>query len=56
MPTLCLFGGGGGSSMKFVSSATAPLDTSGRTVWFNTTNNHLYFYSNGEWRAINTYN
>jgi hypothetical protein len=57
MPTILAFGGGGGG-MKFVRQATAPtlskyLD--GSWAWFNTTDNQIYFYSAGAWRALNTW-
>jgi len=54
MPTICAFAGGGGG-VKFVSSQTAPADTSGRTIWYNSSDHRLYVYSDSAWRAINTY-
>ena len=67
MPTILAFGGGGGGGMKFISAAptsTTPAEPSGYTgtkykdgswAWWNTTNNLLYFYTGGQWRAVNTY-
>jgi hypothetical protein len=41
--------------MKFYSGSSAPGDTSGRTVWYDTTNKVLKFYVNGAWQGMNTY-
>ena len=56
MPTILAFGGGGG--MKFISQDTAPTASKyldGSWAWYNTTNDLLYFYTGGQWRAVNTY-
>ena len=41
--------------MKFHSGTSAPSDTSGKTVWYDTTNKVLKFYVNGAWTGLNTY-
>lgn len=41
--------------MKFSSGTSAPSDTSGKTVWYDTTNKVLKFYVNGKWMGMNTY-
>lgn len=66
MPTILAFGGGGGGGMKFISAAPtgSPAQPSGYTdskykdgswAWWNTSNSRLYFYTGGQWRAVNTY-
>ena len=41
--------------MKFHSGTSAPSDTSGKTVWYDTTNKVLKFYVNSAWQGMNTY-
>ncbi len=41
--------------VKWYSGSSAPSDTSGQTLWFDTSTNLLKFYANGTWRAFNTY-
>lgn len=68
MPTILAFGGGGGGGMKFISASSTGSGTSiqpsgytdakykdGSWAWYNTSNDRLYFYSNNQWRALNTY-
>ena len=43
------------SYMKFYSGTSAPADTSGKTVWYDTSNKVLKFYVNGTWMGLNTY-
>ena len=57
MPTVLAFSSGGGG-MALIVSATMPTDLQyldGRTVWLNSTNNKIYFYTDNAWRALNTY-
>ncbi len=66
MPTILAFGGGGGG-MKFISAqptSTTPVEPSGYTAakyrdgswaWWNLSNGLLYFFTGGQWRAVNTY-
>ncbi len=54
MPTICAFGGSA-DGLKFISSSTAPSDTSGKTIWYDTVNNLMKMYWNGAWHALNTY-
>lgn len=64
MPTICALGGGGGSGMKFISQETQPTDSKyldGSWAWYkipaegSSEPARLYFYSGGQWRAVNTY-
>ena len=43
------------SNVRFFSGATAPADTSGRTIWLNTSTSRMCFYWDGAWHAMNTY-
>lgn len=67
MPTICALGGGGGggkNGMKFISQETQPTDPEyldGSWAWYkipaegSSEQARLYFYTGGQWRAVNTY-
>ena len=60
MPTLIAFNTSttpteSGNNIKIYYGGTSPSDTSGKTAWYNTSTNRLYFYTDGAWRAIGVY-